>query len=871
MSFEQPPFQKNKTKDFTSRVSEELKGLDSFERTEELLGTVDEQISFYRTSGFDSNSPFVDLVAEHYDAHIQGNFDSFLAQESAYYGDLQSMSPRVSDFFQAVLSKAYRKEYTPNFDVNKKKIAAMQEAGDFDVLFSSDHPLAIKANRLNLGMSGFVNSLRSLDKREGHVVSEVEREKRKKILEQQSSAPRTRSNSVKPGVDAMSRLKEGEKAPAYWTILPPWGGYYKRSTYTQWDNKKNEWFEPNYTYQPYVFYKKGSEKDTHTMRGLIPAGAEISVPLPYTHGIVSVTSSAGKCEVKQDQFGDAIVILRGASSAEVSIVITKVNKKPRGVAKDIPKFISRFTNETEAKLNEIAQITGSLAKARALRQYVFSHVQYLSPKDAAEADYYNTQYRTDARGFAGAVDALKKGDCDTVNTYFSALCSRLGIVSRHCWGDNIKGKGESGGAEIHSGTGHAWTEVWDDVDREWKRVDATPPGDPNLQEEGEGENGESVPGDYGKKEGSNKSKEDKRTLEELLALRKEVDELRKKLSYTKEERSIAEAVGVSLVEARNFVKEIHAVESMQLPNGQRILDVLSQVFSVILQTRKASVISYDGPLRRREGGEYISDVVSHKIGIKSGDFDPISREKEVPDTETRLMSGGFDLFMIGDKSGSMTIGYNDGTILQEQRRVMHLLASALHNFQRNVSRESLSKESSFSVRSEVVSFDPEITVEKKLDAEFTGKAMYTMWKNLGEGGSSNDEVSALHAVINNIEEDIARQKKLGNERERTRLVVLCSDGGIYSKEVSAHISKLMEQLSSMGAVVVGIGLTESGKAIPKLFHNPPHSYGHVLKDITKLPLVVASHVVSEVVKLMPSDKKKEAEALLAEVMKKITP
>ena len=445
----------------------------------------------------------------------------------------------------------------------------------------------------------------------------------------------------------------------------------------------------------------------------------------------------------------------------------------------------------------------------------------------------------------------------------------MGVISRDCVGNSVQGEGDGGNAEIHSGTGHAWTEVWDDIIREWKRIDATPPGDPNLQETSESESSKSIPGDYGENFDHEK-KPDKHTLDELLKLRKEVDELRKKLSYTKEERSIAEAVGVPLMDARKFVKEIHDVECMQLPNGQRILDVLSQAFSIILQSRKAPVIGYDGPLRRREGGEYITNIVSHKLGILGGDFDPISREKEVEETETRIMSGGFDLYMIGDKSFSMTNGYKDGTILEEQRRVIHLLASALHNFQRNISRESLSKESLFSVRSEIVSFNPNITVEKKLDTEFTGKVMYAMWKNLKDAGIGNDEVSALHTVINSIEEDIEQQKKLGNERERTRLVVLCSDGGIQDAQEAAKISMLMQRLSELGAVVVGIGLTESGNKIPHLFHNPPYSYGYVLTHIAKLPFVVTSHLIREVVKLMPSDKKKEAEALLDELMKKIT-
>lgn len=867
MSFEDKKISSSKEViQFSDRISHSLRTTDSYEEVENMLSRVDERIDFYKNSGFTANFAFLDVVEDCYDAGLQREKPQFLSRESEYYGKLGGMSPRVADFYQGFLAELYQKDYECRFPINQKKIAQLKEAQDFEVLFDEMYGLPLKSNRLQKGLSGFIASLRALDKRDGNEMTDEIREERKRKLSEQPKNPSSKRSSSRPGVDEMDRLKEGEKAPALWTITPPWGGFYKETTLTQWDNATSTWSENKFTQSPYVFYKAETKKELSVLRATIDSDREIPVPLPYTHGIVSVTTDKGTCEVFQDQFGDASVVLRGASSAEISITITPVTKKPKGAPGKPPEFISTFTPETEAELARIKGFKGSLAQYKELRQYIFKNITYLLPKDAVEADRYNQIYRTDARGFAGAVDAVKTGDCDTVNTYFSALCSRLGIASRHCLGHMVKGKGESGGSEINSGTGHGWTEIWDDQSREWVRADVTPPGDPNTESPENQEKANSVPGDYGETPPS-EQKEDKR---DLTQLRKEVDELRKKLSYTKEERSIAEAAGVSLAEARLFVKEIHDAEKMMLLNGERILDVLSQVFSVILQSRKDNAISYDGPVRRREGGERISHLVKHKIGMMSGDSDPISRELEVEETEVRHMSGGFDVFMIGDRSASMGTQYKDETFLSFQRKVLYLITAAMHNFQSNISRESLSKESEFSVRSEVMTFDPGITVEKKLGDPFSSLMRYQLWGGLGKLGGGNDEVSALHGVINSIEEDRKSLKKLGKKEDRVRLVILCSDGGIMGEEEIAAMQVLMEKLTEMGAVAVGIGLSPQATVIPTCFHNPPHSYGYTLDNIEELPLVVAQQVVARAIELMPSDKKAEAKHLMAEVMKKLS-
>ena len=149
----------------------------------------------------------------------------------------------------------------------------------------------------------------------------------------------------------------------------------------------------------------------------------------------------------------------------------------------------------------------------------------------------------------------------------------------HSVGHSVSGA-EKGIGSIHSGTGHAWSEAWDEVNKEWIRMDATPPGDPNLEEEKGGG------GSPSEKFGGQESR--KLTDEQIEELRQKLLEHKEKLSYTKEERILAESTGIELKEARQIVKEINEAENTRLPSGERVMDVLSKLFNAIVDSRRVT-------------------------------------------------------------------------------------------------------------------------------------------------------------------------------------------------------------------------------------------------------------------------------------------
>ena len=272
-------------------------------------------------------------------------------------------------------------------------------------------------------------------------------------------------------MNEMERLKEGEQAPAIWTIAPAYGGYYKEQSFDTWDADTNTWKQV-YQYTDVDnagFYPTLDQEQHETISVTLPANQPTRIPVPYTRCVIGFLKDSTNFRVQKDQNGDLIVtagrpamtaLVFGSKQAEDALP-----KNPQAQA-----MASKLTETTQQKkIEEVAQKKrGNIARARALASYTMRHLQYSNDSS------YNALYENHQDGYIGAIDQFQKADCDVANTYFAALCSELDIPVRHVTGHMVKGKDNSGNARITSGTGHAWTEVWDETNRTWVRVDATP-------------------------------------------------------------------------------------------------------------------------------------------------------------------------------------------------------------------------------------------------------------------------------------------------------------------------------------------------------------------------------------------------------------
>ena len=239
----------------------------------------------------------------------------------------------------------------------------------------------------------------------------------------------------------------------------------------------------------------------------------------------------------------------------------------------------------------------------------------------------------------------------------------------------------------------------------------------------------------------------------------------------------------------------------------------------------------------------------------SGESDPESRERETEEMEEQKMFGGFDLYFIGDKSGSMT-GTADGEVLWKmQRRAAYLIFSSLYSFGAEIKRTGIYNDNALDVRTQMISFrgdnpNKDIDEDKPLFARFDAHDKVRMWHSAGNIGSGNGDSVALNHVSSQIHQEIETLKEQGKKDDRLRIVIACSDGGYVGDE--EKMRALAKELSNVGTIVVGMGLTESANSVPIIMHNPPYSFGDIVESINDLPIKVAKYIVLNAIKLFPN-------------------
>lgn len=753
----------------------------------------------------------------------------------------RSLSPRSYDLHQAILAKIEGKEYEPKFDLTREKIAEIFEDGDIDYLKNPNVAVKSKLSYLSKRFDDYVRGVQALD--------DLDKSKKGKPegifpeKKESDSTPPERKTTSKPSMDEMSRLENNERVKASWSIKPGYGGYYKEQSFDTWNGDSREWEQDEYRYEEFLLPQPGRDREGNIeMSAEILSQAWVNVPIPYTHELSFIIGGIN-FKFKKDQNGDILVFNSSGQKRNLTVLLAQKETKGGGSAV-VPKAFNIkeiFTEETEKVIEEIKKAKqGNRARAFALVRHTHSRLSY------SNESKYNAVYNDEPKGYCFAIDTHKKADCDVANTYFATLCARLGIPVRHIVGHMVKGKDENGASAIHSGTGHAWSEIWDEKEKKWIRIDATPPGDPQLEKEDQ-EKSESVPGDYGEQEAVGPTDEQLAKLEEELA--KVVEEL----SYTPEERKLSEETGITLKDAREIMKEINAAEDTRLKDGRKVTHALSQLFDMIVESRKHFRQEYTGPLRKREGGEHISNVVTHFVGIKSGEVDPLSRSREKNHLHEEKVFGGFDVYIIGDKSGSMSETVEGENKWKIQRRAEYLILSALAQFEEKLKRSGVQslKDRSLDVQTEAISFRggrvSDLDTDKPLSDKFESKDKVALWRSLTTQGGGNGDVIALQTIHHKISEEIKSIKEARKEDNRLRIVIAMTDG---SPDSVSGVHAMAEALGKLNVVVVGIGLTETAQAV-KAIYTTPYSSGDYVKDINDLPALVARHIVSSSLKLFP--------------------
>lgn len=277
-------------------------------------------------------------------------------------------------------------------------------------------------------------------------------------------------NKFSPSMDPLKEGDEKEKVVPLCTISPPLTGLYQGPVYTRFNANTVEWeLDPTLRAVDVKKLKKASKKGKHTEAGKIRPGGLLPIFLPRYNTINQSTLTAG-LEVLKDENGTFYLRNNSADVAGYELNFSKEDAHtqiPPGAAETADIGSAALSQATK---NYLAGLNGSnVQKAQAIVHYMKNILKLEYSNDPK----YNRIYKQVPARYFAEIEKHKQVDCDVAQTYFIALCRAAGVPSRFIFGHSTN-LVENGKAILHRGTGHAWTEVWDEVDKKWKTIDSTP-------------------------------------------------------------------------------------------------------------------------------------------------------------------------------------------------------------------------------------------------------------------------------------------------------------------------------------------------------------------------------------------------------------
>lgn len=270
--------------------------------------------------------------------------------------------------------------------------------------------------------------------------------------------------------------KENAQSRPYFEITPngtstkPLTGFYASGRKSYYDIDTKTWSKKKQI-SSYSSQLSGSERQT--ISGTTDAGLK-SIPIPNSYGLdmSSLKYNGAKPEISRDQNGCFYIKTDGNSKFSIDFLKEDPTFAGRPIADDIvPIHRGQLSPETE---NVMSGLVGSdLEKAELLRQYLLSKHFYPGDGDLQMAQSLQLKLRSESTGenYIQNLDKSEYLECYSANTLYIAMLRKVGVPSRLVIGHKVEGA-KDGKATINSGTGHAWTEIWDG--KAWRRMDATP-------------------------------------------------------------------------------------------------------------------------------------------------------------------------------------------------------------------------------------------------------------------------------------------------------------------------------------------------------------------------------------------------------------
>lgn len=298
----------------------------------------------------------------------------------------------------------------------------------------------------------------------------------------QNDIPPSFDDSFSPSMDEMKEVGEKQKVTPLYTVEPPLTGLYQGPIYSNFNTSQVKWEMSHKMNQVHSV----TAQVEHIMRGKIAANSMIPIYLPRNFSVASIPSGL---ELLVDENNTYFLRNNSPSGRDYEISFGKqsfVNTKTPSADEKADISSGGLSEATKNYLNSLRGKSNA-EKAQAIIHYMKNILGLKYSNDSK----FNRIYKTNPAKYFLEIESHKEVDCDVAQTYFIALCRKAGVPSRLVTGHSVD-LVEDNKAILHRGTGHAWSEIWDDKSGCWKTIDATPEKDSN-DEDKDGEQKQNQP------------------------------------------------------------------------------------------------------------------------------------------------------------------------------------------------------------------------------------------------------------------------------------------------------------------------------------------------------------------------------------------
>lgn len=283
--------------------------------------------------------------------------------------------------------------------------------------------------------------------------------------------------------------------------------------------------------------------------------------------------------------------------------------------------------------------------------------------------------------------------------------------------------------------------------------------------------------------------------------------------------------GVKKEDVANYYAEYQKIEEYIVP--------LREIFQRIIQERTI-------PKRRlgslKEEGVMIDPglVAQTYLDVKAGALDPKTMKDFEGFRVPENIPASFSIHLVADQSSSMR---NDEKYIA-QRRTAILLMESLKEFS-DLSR-AMGDEliEGLDIQTELRSFgtvdtESKTTIYKELSPELSEKQRIQYFKGLLNTRGGTNDFTALSEIESELKQRIIADPQYGLDLKSGRkreIVIVLSDGESGNREA---VSQRLKKLREMGVKVVGVGITESARAILNTY-SPEGKVCHQVGDLPKV-------------------------------------